>query len=185
MAHTRMTGASGGPRAEQMGHGRMQHEGHFKDSRRTVFAELPGDLLGYYDHATGSVFVDRRMAEAKKRCTLVHERIHRMFGHAPLGSEPEHVAREIATERAAGRELIPFPSLLGALCRHLGDLDAVALELLVDLETLLARLWDLEPVEQTVLEACGRHCIGYGVEAAWRPAPASSLGSRSVPSVVA
>lgn len=163
----------------------MRDEGHFGDAPRTVYTDLPGSLLGLYEHSTGQVFVDRRMSAARKRCTLVHEAIHRLFGHRPSATPAETVVMEIATERMAALHLIPFPMLLGVLCRYPGDLDAAAEELMVDGDTLLARILGLSPMEQTVVEACGRHCIGYGSEQAKRSWPLEPITSRRVPSEAA
>lgn len=48
-------------------------------------AILPDDLNGIYRMATDTIVIDRSMTYTRKRCTLVHELVHRMYGDAGCG----------------------------------------------------------------------------------------------------
>ncbi|PWG60463.1 hypothetical protein [Bifidobacterium catulorum] len=48
---------------------------------------LDGDLCGIYDAARDVIIIDRRMTYTRKRCTLVHELVHR--AHGDIGHQRE------------------------------------------------------------------------------------------------
>lgn len=131
-----------------------------------VYRNLPGAVCGYFDPVTGAIHIDRRMPKRSQRCTLVHESIHRVLGHGPAKSPAEHMAREVAVERIAARQLITFPDLVTAMTQH-KDAAGMAGYLDVDEPLLYARVFSLDPLEQTIFEACARHCIGVGAEGAF------------------
>ena len=54
-------------------------------------AILPDGLCGLYDAATDVILIDRRMTYTRKRCTLVHELVHR--AHGDTGHEHERSRR--------------------------------------------------------------------------------------------
>lgn len=56
-------------------------------------ALLPGDLNGVYDSVNDVILIDRRMTYTRKRCTLVHELVHRHYGDAGHGRESRCRAR--------------------------------------------------------------------------------------------
>lgn len=152
---------------------------------RTVFADLPDGACGYYDNTDGRIYVHKGTSRTMQRCTEVHESIHKEFQHGPVDTEAERVSREIAVERITARRLIDFPMLMAALCRHPKDPVAAARYLQVDLSVYMSRILGLTHLEQSILEACGGHCIGYGTAEASRPWPIEGIKGGRVPLAVA
>lgn len=96
------------------------------------------------------IWLDRRLGQAERRCTLAHELEHLRRGH--LGCQPPAVERSV--DAAAARRLIPNPhTLADALVWARGDMAAAAEELWVDEPTLEARLdpRHLHPAERAIL----------------------------------
>lgn len=124
-----------------------------------VFKRLDGES-GYYDHASGKIYLDPREDMPTLISTLMHERIHKELGHEPLTDPGENVAREVMVEGMAARRLISFPELLGGMVKH-RDVEHGADEFGVDSGTVRARILGLTPLEQAVIQVCGRHCIGF------------------------
>lgn len=113
---------------------------------------LPGDLLGYTDHASRTIVLDRRLTQAERRCTIAHELEHQARG--PVPAEPVLAAREeAAVDAAVARKLIPIRKLGEALAWS-QDPDEVAEELWVDVQTLEVRLRRLHPSERHYLRRC-------------------------------
>lgn len=97
------------------------------------------------------IWLDHRLGQVERRCTLAHELEHIRRGHR--GCQPPAV--EAAVNAAAARRLIPDPhDLADALAWARGDLPAAADELWVDEPTLVARLdpRHLHPAEKALLE---------------------------------
>lgn len=57
------------------------------------------DTNGMYDREGDTILIDRRMTYTRKRCTLVHELVHRMYG------DDDHT-REHRCRMMTARELI-------------------------------------------------------------------------------
>lgn len=126
---------------------------------KVVYGDLPGDLRGYYDHATGATHVDGRMVRCDQRNTIIHEWFHKILAHGPATSLAAHTAREVAVERMTARYLIPLPRLMEVMTRYASTRErAVALD--VDESILYARVFGLEDDEQTIFDVCVRRCIG-------------------------
>ncbi|KFI56549.1 ImmA/IrrE family metallo-endopeptidase [Bifidobacterium callitrichos] len=47
---------------------------------KVMSALLPDDLEGLYRFSTDVILIDRTMTYTRKRCTLVHELVHRAYG---------------------------------------------------------------------------------------------------------
>lgn len=114
------------------------------------WSRLPGDLMGLTDHRTRTIWMDRRLLQAERRCTIAHELEHVERG--PLPTDPVLAAREeAAIDKAVARRLIGFDALAAALSWSL-DLDEAADELWVDVPTLRTRLEHLHPAERAELK---------------------------------
>lgn len=117
--------------------------------------ELPPGLLGCVDHAAGVIWLDSRLNQAEKRCTLAHE-----LGHLERGPglcDPGHDdAEERVIDAWAARLLIPIRDLAKAF-QWSAHLPEIAEELWVDEHMLRARLRGLTDTEQDqVMAAIGR-----------------------------
>jgi hypothetical protein len=128
-------------------------------STAALAADLGGPL-GLYDRETGTVWVQKGLPAHKARCTVVHEHIHKILGHGAPLSNREKIQREIAVHGVAARMLVPFHMLLTSMTRC-ASLREAAAWCGVDFDTFTTRLMGLTSLEQTMLEVCGRHCIGY------------------------
>ncbi|WP_181010091.1 ImmA/IrrE family metallo-endopeptidase [Ornithinimicrobium sufpigmenti] len=98
------------------------------------------------------IWIDHRLGQAERRCTLAHELEHIRRGHR--GCQPPAV--EAVVEAAAARRLIPDPhALADALVWARGCRATAAEELWVDEPTLEARLdpVHLHPAERAILVA--------------------------------
>lgn len=123
-----------------------------------LYAELDGSLAGFYDHATGDITVDPRLPKVELHATVTHEGFHKLLGHGPC-KRPVAAAREIVVENMTAEYYISFRSLLGALTQC-GSVKSMAKYLNVDEGLVYARFLSLTPLEQTMLNVCGRACIG-------------------------
>lgn len=121
-----------------------------------IFRDLPDDLAGYYDHASARIYIDPRWPAGTIRTTLVHERIHKNLGHAPI-TGAAHNAREIGVEVLTARRLINFQMLLQGLMRQTSLLDLAQLWH-VDVGLVVTRLGAITPLEHSLIEVCGRYC---------------------------
>lgn len=123
-----------------------------------VYEELPGDMLGCYEHDTGIIRVDPRPKRRTRHITLVHELLHKAHKHGPC-SLPVQVSREIMVESMTASYFIGFRDLLDATVQC-GSVDEMARFLNVDHGLVYARWLSLTAIEQTILTVCGKTCIG-------------------------
>lgn len=126
--------------------------------RGVVYEELSGGVLGYYDHEDGLIRVDPRKPRRKRHVTIVHEAFHRTLRHGE-DAMPKRVSREIVVERMTALYFISFRDLLDAFVQC-GSVDEMARFLNVDNGLIYARWLALTQAEQTILNVCGRACIG-------------------------
>lgn len=85
------------------------------------------------------IWLDSRLTQVERRCTLAHELVHIKAGHT--GCQPTAV--EARVEAAAARYLLPDAAAIGdALVWARGRLPVAADELWVDVPTLTTRLDD-------------------------------------------
>lgn len=124
---------------------------HYSDVR-VYETELPVRLLGCVDLDQRIIWLDSRLTQAERRCTLAHELGHLDRGVVccdPVAAEVE----ERAIDGWAARMLIPVGSLVRAF-QWSCHLPEIADELWVDLHMLRARLRGLTDCEQDlVIEA--------------------------------
>ena len=110
---------------------------------------LPGDLMGLTDHRRRTIWMDNRLLQAERRCTIAHELEHVRRGPAP--ADPVLRAREeLAIDRSVARRMISLEALGEALA-WTQDLTEAAEELWVDAPTLRTRLAHLHPAERAYL----------------------------------
>lgn len=114
-----------------------------------LWCELRPGVWGATD-GKSRIWLDRRLGQAERRCTLAHELEHLRRGHQ--GCQPAPV--EASVHAAAARRLIPdVHHLADALVWARGDLAVAADELWVDEQTLAARLHPhaLTPTEHAII----------------------------------
>lgn len=124
-----------------------------------VAGEMPAGVLGYYDHAAGTIHVDRGMDRRSRHLTVVHERFHKAMKHEPCATPGVRVAREIQVEGMTAKYFIKFHALLDAFM-HCSDAQGMAEFLNVDCGLIYARLLHLDPLERLMLDVCAVRCIG-------------------------
>lgn len=115
------------------------------------FADL-GELDGYYDSASHTIWLHRGLTQAEMRCTLAHEIVHAERHDQPCEDRALDVRQEASVEREAARRLIGLADLADAL-RWTGSESEAAELLHVDLHMLRARLASLHPAEAGYLRA--------------------------------
>lgn len=93
------------------------------------------------------IWLDSRLLQAERRCTLAHELEHRDRGHD--GCQPPSVETEV--NLAVARRLIPIGRLVTA-CRWAHTLSELADELWVDEDSARTRLEHLRPWERAMLD---------------------------------
>lgn len=111
--------------------------------------ELPGTMRGAIHD--GHVWIDRRLLQAERRCTLTHELVHLAHGHH--GAQDADTEARVQAE--AAKLLIPIETLANAL-RWTRDVTELAEECWVDERTITARLNGLTSVERAMLEELAR-----------------------------
>lgn len=57
---------------------------------------LPGNAVGYYDHRTSTIYLDRRLSPIQRLSTLMHELGHAYHGHTACTPRWERAASEWA-----------------------------------------------------------------------------------------
>ena len=108
---------------------------------------LPEHRRGLW--TTEGIYLDRRLTQAGRRCTLTHEIIHLERGEVP--NHPYFAAyEEHVVEVLTARTLIALPQLVDAALwtQHPYEL---ADELWVDVDTLLTRVQHLTREERTTI----------------------------------
>lgn len=108
--------------------------------------ELPGDMAGAWIGDT--IYIDRRLTQVGRRCTLEHERQH--LERQIIPDHPVLAAREEArVDELAARNLITIDALIDALrwCQGVGGAE-LADEVWTDRHTLNVRLATLTPKER-------------------------------------
>lgn len=99
---------------------------------------LPDGVKAYYYPEIDTIVLDDRLSEAEKRCTLMHELVHRRMQDD--GDLPDHldVVQEKRCREETARQLIDIFDLADALVWS-NDPHEQAEHLFVDLETLADR----------------------------------------------
>lgn len=100
---------------------------------------LPDGVKAYYYPEIDCIVLDERLTDAEKRCSLMHELVHRAMQDE--GDLPEHFdgKQEWRCRAATARELIDIFDL-GDAYQWSDDLHEIAEHLDVDIDTLNDRL---------------------------------------------
>lgn len=115
------------------------------------FVELRPGLWGATD-GHERIWIDHRLGQVERRCTLVHELEHLRRGHHSCQDE----RTERAVRAAAARRLLPDPRVIAeALVWARCDIEAAADELWVTEDVLVHRLdrRHLHPLETAYIDA--------------------------------
>lgn len=115
---------------------------------RAVLAE---DYDGWYDKTTNTIYTDERLSDARTRTVLAHEIVHAERGDTHTGTAWGELRQERAVDIIAARLLLPLDALADALVNATDEF-AVADLLVVDIETVRARLADLTPHETEYID---------------------------------
>lgn len=114
------------------------------------FDRLPAGERGRFYTDLNAIVISDRLNQAERRCTLMHELVHRMRGDFHVSDDLAHHRQEKTCHQTAARTLIPFPTLLAAM-QWDRDEDELCQELFVDRETLQARICGLTEHEALAL----------------------------------
>lgn len=110
-----------------------------------VWTRLPGDTAAMTDG--GTIWIDPRLTQAQRRCTIEHERQHLLAGHDSACTP----MLERQVEAAAARELISLARLAHAIVWS-QDEQELADELWVDVDMVRARLAALDDDERAYID---------------------------------
>lgn len=109
--------------------------------------DLPAHVLGDTD-GVGHIRMANGQLQVERRCTITHEMVHVERGHTGCCD----LKAEARVRREAARRLITIHALGEAIAFHgEHDVEALADELWVDLDTLLTRMSHLHPSERGYL----------------------------------
>lgn len=113
---------------------------------------LPDDEMGCWVPELDRILLDDRLSQTERRCTLVHEMVHRLHGDDPdLPPDLAHIQEEACKAQAA-RLLIPMPALVDAVLWSWEQReDEMAEQLWVDVDTLRDRVKHLTYDERKFL----------------------------------
>lgn len=106
---------------------------------------------GWYDHKTHTIYTDDRLTAARTRTVLAHEIIHAERGDKHTGTAWGELKQERHVDVIAARMLLPIEDLADALVGATDEFEVADL-LVVDVETVRARLSDLTPAEHEYID---------------------------------
>lgn len=115
-----------------------------------LFHRLPDGQRGRWYAEDHVIVIDDRQTQAERRCTLMHELVHRMRGDVHVEDDALYTKQERSCHETVARLLIPF-HLLHAAMQWGSDPYELAEELWVDQETLQARITGLSRAEAEAL----------------------------------
>jgi hypothetical protein len=114
------------------------------------FTRLPDGERGRWYPDLHVILIDDRLTQAQRRCTLMHELVHRMRNDGHVLDPVLEARQEKACHETVARLLIPMHELRNAM-QWGRDPQELADELWVDLDTLQARIKGLSAVEAAML----------------------------------
>lgn len=113
---------------------------------------LPDDEMGCWIPEHDTILLDDRLNQVERRCTLVHEMVHRLHDDDPDLPPPLAHLQEEACRAQAARMLIPMPALLDAFLWSWAQREEeMAEQLWVDVGTLRDRMKHLTADERKFL----------------------------------
>ena len=102
----------------------------------TVMSDLlPDKLAGVYIRSSDTIIIDRRISYTRKRCTLVHELVHRHYGD-DTSQGPCSQYAEQRCRRETARLLIDEDDYKRAEAMYDGDIWLIAEELDVTVQVV-------------------------------------------------
>lgn len=113
---------------------------------------LPAGERGRWYPDLHVIVIDEGLTQVERRCTLMHELVHRMRGDVHINDDRYLSRQEKSCHLTVARLLIPFSRLYAAM-QWGRDPHELAAELWVDVETLHARILSLSESETTRLHA--------------------------------
>lgn len=114
-----------------------------------TWADLPPGIRGITD-GSSAIWMESRMLQVERRCTLAHELAHIDLGHTTKTT----VAEENAARRLAAQKLIEWDALVDVF-KWAHNAQEAADELWVIPEVLEDRLHFLHPNEKALLRLIG------------------------------
>lgn len=115
-----------------------------------VILPLPPGERGRWYPDLHVIVIDENLTQAERRCTLMHELVHRMRGDNHVTDPTLRRRQEKNCHETVARLLIPLDALQAAM-QWGRDPQELADELWVDVETLQARIYGLSPTETALL----------------------------------
>jgi Zn-dependent peptidase ImmA (M78 family) len=113
---------------------------------------LPEGERGRWYPRQHVIVLNESLTQAERRCTLMHELVHRMRGDTHVEDNVTASRQEKSCHDSAARLLISFAALRAAM-QWGRDPQELADELWVDVETLEARVRGLSESESAVIAA--------------------------------
>lgn len=129
----------------------VHHRPIMLDSVTIVTTSMPPGHRGLYDVVTNTIWLDRRLTRAERRCTIAHELIHAERRDVRLDNRYLSAKQERLVHREASQRLIELQDLAEAI-RWTTEASELAECLDVDLVTLQTRLDALSHAERALLE---------------------------------
>ncbi len=118
---------------------------------RVVFTRLDCGRWAFYDADENVVYVDTRLNQRERRCSIAHELLHIERGDEPCASDWHEAKQERLVEAINARDLIDLAPLADALAWAENEWE-VADVLWVDVATVRARIAALTPGEVQFIE---------------------------------
>lgn len=118
---------------------------------RVVVTHLECGRWGFYDVDDDTIYIDARLTQAERRCTIAHELVHVERGDEPCLTGWHEAKQERHVDQLAARDLIPLAPLADALGWAENEWE-VADVLWVDVATVRTRIGGLTPVEVDYIE---------------------------------
>lgn len=111
-----------------------------------LWEPLPDHIRGC-TNGTDTIWMDTRLLQVERRCTIAHEQTHIRLGHTECQDEKT----ETKVRRLTALQLIDTADLIEA-CKWSATADEVADELWVTVDVLMDRIQGLAPVERAFID---------------------------------
>lgn len=116
----------------------------------TVMSDLlPDKLAGVYIRSSDTIIIDRRMSYTRKRCTLVHELVHRHYGddtsQGPCGQYAEQRCRRETARLLVGlTDYITAEHAYDGIIEPMADMLNVSKQIVIDFQQLVIPTLDCQ-----------------------------------------
>jgi hypothetical protein len=132
-------------------------------------AALADGVMGLWDPAERTIWLDSGLTQGERRCTLMHELVHAERGDGSCATALDTIKREVTVHHEAARRLLPLSDVARALLVCVDEYE-LADELVVDVDTVRLRLERLTAAERSRLDELVRSAETSWV-ARWRLRP--------------